>query len=620
MNMAPSATKSRLKQKAFSLVELMLAVFIFTLFSTGVLYLSLDVIQRDAKLPVNNEALLYAQEGLEAARNIRDQNFLLLTTDDHGLTQTSGVWAFDTAPETIDSYYQRTITVADVYRDISGEIAETGTLDPEMKKITSTVTWNWKDVFPKSVSLNTYLSGWTGTEWIQTTCDEFDSGTFTDMTNTETVSPPADNCALQLDLLEETGEFFASADIGEHGHDVVADGNYAYLATNRSSEGLVVVDVSDPDNPTVVAGLDIDGKGRQLTKDGNYLYVGVDDYNDGLAIVDVSTPTSPSLVTSVDLGDDGNGSAVDGNYLYMTSNYDREAFAIYDITNKASPQKLGTVNIDEDTDYVYLHGDYAFLGVDEGDEGFQVINIADPNAPFRVTILDVNDDVNSIDVNGPFAYLGLDDNDDALTVLDISDPENPNIVASIDLEDEIEDLEYLDGYIYAAIDDSNEALSIINVSNPLSPFLALAVDLEGKGEAIDIDGDKVYGGLCTNNRGLVLVNTLAKKYATYGTYVSDALNTGSSDTRYNYLEWEVQASFGTTVTFQIRTGSTEGNLTGATWVGPDGTNATYYETSRTQIMVDPGATGTQYFQFKAYLTSNEINTPDIESVTVNYSP
>ena len=172
MKMAKFLTKLRPK-KAFALIEIMLAVFIFTLFSTGVLYLSLDVIQRDAKLPTTNEALLYAQEGIEASRNIRDQNFLLLETGDHGLSRLSGAWEFENTSETIDSYYTRTVTVEDVYRDAYGEITSAGgTLDPDMKKVASEVEWDWKDIFPKSITLTTHLSsdcGWS-TSAIQRSC------------------------------------------------------------------------------------------------------------------------------------------------------------------------------------------------------------------------------------------------------------------------------------------------------------------------------------------------------------------------------------------------------------------------------------------------------------------
>jgi len=70
----------------------------------------------------------------------------------------------------------------------------------------------------------------------------------------------------------------------------------------------------------------------------------------------------------------------------------------------------------------------------------------------------------------------------------------------------------------------------------------------------------------------------------------------------------------------MKTASTSGGLNSATWVGPDGTNSSYFDTSPTIIGVDPSASGTQYIQFKIYITTDGVTSSSVESITVNYTP
>jgi len=197
------------------MIEVLLAITIFAMFSAGIFYLSLDTIQRDIKVNLNTEAILYAQEGLETVRNIRDKNYLLLTNGDKGLFFNAGNWEFVVAPEDIDGFYSRTITIEDVYRDENGDIDEEGLfLDADTKKITSEVSWLQKGVIPKSISLTSYLSNWTGNDWVETTCTDFDAGTYEGTETEITESPPEDNCDIVLEAAEMGSEYFYFANFG----------------------------------------------------------------------------------------------------------------------------------------------------------------------------------------------------------------------------------------------------------------------------------------------------------------------------------------------------------------------------------------------------------------------
>lgn len=607
-------------KKAFAIIEIMLAVTLFALFSTAVVYVAIDNLQRSARMKLHTEALHYAQEGLEAARNMRDRDYLSVSNGDHGLQMLNDEWTFIAAPETIDGFFDRTVRVEDVYRDSNNNIAATGSYDPETKKITSQVEWTWKGVSPRSVTLTTYLSNWTADDWSQTTCAEFNGGSTSSVEVVNTPAPPEDNCAFQVSSLVQSGSTFASADVGEHGDDVVVDGNYAYVATAKTQTGLTIVDISDAENPLVIASLNIGGKGRYLIKSENYVYVSVEKSDAGLAIVDVANPNSPILVSTLDIDGEGNQPVISGNTLYMGVNEDDAGLAIIDVTNKAAPSIIDQVDVEDEVYAVHLNAVHLYLGLEEDEEGFKVMDISNPQSVYAVTSLDVGEEVNAIEKLSSFVFLGTEDANNSLKVVGVTDPENPSIIASLDVEAEIQDLSIHGDYLYAAMDDNEAGLAVIDISDPIHPSLVYTTDIMGKGTGIDADDQHVYITLDVNNRGLVIVSTAQASVQTSGTYTSNELDTGSATTRYNFIEWDHVDVPGGSVQLQLRTADTLPNIQNAIWVGPDGTGNTFYEIPRTNIVLDPNRTGVQFVQFKATLYSNGVTTPIVETVRINYNP
>ena len=95
----------------------------------------------------------YFVEGWEALRTLRYDDWSALINGTHGLSSAGGFWHFS---GTDDSYqgFTRSVTVADVRRDPSGNIVGSGgEIDPDSKKITITVSWS--PVSAKTLSLTT---------------------------------------------------------------------------------------------------------------------------------------------------------------------------------------------------------------------------------------------------------------------------------------------------------------------------------------------------------------------------------------------------------------------------------------------------------------------------------
>jgi type II secretory pathway pseudopilin PulG len=604
----------------FSLIEVLLGLTLFAIFSAGIFYAAFDAADSDLRQEFKSEALNYAQEGLEATRMIRNVDFLELTSGNHGVVYSAGAWSFSGTSDVIDSFYTRTVTISDVYRDASNNIADTGLLDPMTKKVISTVSWTWKGYLPQSVDLTTYFTDWSGDQWTQTTCAEFALGTYSSMNATGASSPPEDNCALTLTLSEGASTFFASVDIGDHGTDVVVEGIYAYLTTGKIAEGLAISNIADPNNPYLITNLDIGGKGRYLYKSGNYLYIGVESSTKGLAIVDVSNVNAPVLKSQTNVSSQGNQTFVVGNYLYMGTESSTKGFTIYDISNPSSPVKKSELNVGGKVLAVQVSGNYAYIGTGNSSKEFQIVDISSPTAPSVVGYLNLSSNVRALDLNGVTAYLGLATATNGFVTVNIANPASPSSLGTVNIGYEIQDLGVLENYVYLALDTEGTGLGVMNIVSPTAPFLSYVQNVEGKGTGVSIDGSYVYISLDTSNKGLVLTGAASVSVASSGNYLSTIYDTGSVDTRYNYLSWSATVVSGSTVTLQLRTASTSAGIASATFVGPDGTSGTYYTTSPTQIVLSPSSTGPRYVQVKVFFTSDTVNSPALDYFTIDYHP
>jgi prepilin-type N-terminal cleavage/methylation domain-containing protein len=131
--------------RGFSLVEVMLAVAIFSLIVSVFVGALIYAQQSVASFGSHAKASFLAEEGLEAARNIRDAGFSNLTDGTYGLAISGGQWVFFGSSDTTDNF-TRTITIS--------------TIDPERKQVSSNVFWQENPQRTGSVALITYLDNW----------------------------------------------------------------------------------------------------------------------------------------------------------------------------------------------------------------------------------------------------------------------------------------------------------------------------------------------------------------------------------------------------------------------------------------------------------------------------
>ena len=114
--------------------------------------------------------------------------------------------------------------------------------------------------------------------------------------------------------------------------DVWGDGDYAYLGT-RGSEGVFIIDISDPEHPLVASQyFPSAGSAPQDVKvqDGiGYFAMN----NGGVDLVDLGDPSQPVFLSHINTGT--HNVFIENNLLYTTSS--SSATRVYDVSDPVNP-------------------------------------------------------------------------------------------------------------------------------------------------------------------------------------------------------------------------------------------------------------------------------------------
>lgn len=151
-------------RNGFSVLEVILAVAIFMIFSTGAVATVIQSYNANRLGIENTVATQFAAEGIEAVKSIKNRGYSnLINFNAVGLQRNNpgNYWEFKTegTNNTLEKY-TRTIKIEDVNRNGNGDIVFSGTPDPDTKKVISTVTWNFNSARPETTALTSYLSDW----------------------------------------------------------------------------------------------------------------------------------------------------------------------------------------------------------------------------------------------------------------------------------------------------------------------------------------------------------------------------------------------------------------------------------------------------------------------------
>jgi len=155
-----------------------------------------------------------------------------------------------------------------------------------------------------------------------------------------------------------------------NGDSVMVVGNYAYVTyvdRDNTTARLIVINISDSENPFSVGFINLPSKAYDIKVVGNYAYVVCG--SSGLQVIDVSNPSAPAIIGSVKTGlmfTSAEGISVIGNYAYVADSY--TGLQVIDISKPSEPIIIGWVdtigspfNVTAVEKYVYALNSYAGL-------------------------------------------------------------------------------------------------------------------------------------------------------------------------------------------------------------------------------------------------------------------
>lgn len=131
--------------KAFSLIEVLLSISIFSLVVASLIAGSIFGQQSTAISGSRSRAVILANEGIEAVRNIRNSGFSNIPTGTYGLSTLGNQWSFSGSSDTTD-IFTRTIAISSI--------------DANHKQVASTVNWSQSEQRNGVIVLTTRLTNW----------------------------------------------------------------------------------------------------------------------------------------------------------------------------------------------------------------------------------------------------------------------------------------------------------------------------------------------------------------------------------------------------------------------------------------------------------------------------
>ena len=157
--------KKRNTEGGYNVLELLIAIAVFTIGISGIIILTIDNLNTADKTQTLSQSVLVASEGIEAVRSIRDRDFenLILPEDGsvHGLSlnESVGEWSFSNTSDTVDHQSPDGTSYGKVYvREILiDEVGDDDSATTSIKKVESRVSW---DDHTATTSLITYITNW----------------------------------------------------------------------------------------------------------------------------------------------------------------------------------------------------------------------------------------------------------------------------------------------------------------------------------------------------------------------------------------------------------------------------------------------------------------------------
>lgn len=449
--------------KGFLLVEVILASSLFLMLLTA--FVSAYLYGQEATVESGSRAsaIMFAESGMEAVRNIRNEDFFDLVEGQHGLVFSNNKWSFSGTSDTY-GIFTRKVEIDD--------------LSTDRKIATTTVTWQQNARRPGSISLVRIFSNW-----------------------------------LDLRYWYYPG-IISKLALTSGGDKIQVQDNYAYITSDTGGK-FHIIDVTSSTSPQLLSTLLLTGDLSNLYVSGDYAYVVSDDNAKELQVINVTNKSSPTLAGTYNAPgtQDAMGVYVVGTKLYMTrQNGGQDEFAVLDISNPTNPSLLGSMNLGATAFEPIVSGNYAYIASDNNTEELQIINISNPASLTMAGTLNLSlkeqNRSSAITISGNTLYLGQGKD---LYIIDVTSVANPIEKSDTSVADYFNDVSINLGkkgrYLFVATSDINKEFKVYDVSSTTAPYVY--------GTSLDLTGDNPSYGIAystTTNTVYVVGHSLTDSF------------------------------------------------------------------------------------------------------------
>ncbi len=209
--------------------------------------------------------------------------------------------------------------------------------------------------------------------------------------------------------------YFSEIDVPGSTESMAIVGNYAFVGTSDNYEDgphrLITYHIANPANPILESNLLVSSTGvwsnGWVAASGNYVYMAAG----GLKIIDVTNPDNPSILGSYNESGFATDVAVTGNYVFY-SQFDTLSFLdsliVVDVTNPTNPVHLWGRSIPMTDDgllplyHIIFEGTMAYY---YSERNVYVFDISDPSYPALLTAMETPGNIRGLDVTGNCVYI-----------------------------------------------------------------------------------------------------------------------------------------------------------------------------------------------------------------------
>lgn len=334
--------------KGQSLIELMIAMALSIILIPAILASMITTREGRAQSDQRLQASLLLEEASEAILAIKEKDWQEI--ENNGTfhpVNINNFWTLEDGEEDLIGI-KRSITISSVNRNTSGVIVDVGgSLDPSTKKIKIDVTWN----APNSSSLQTtmYLTRYVNKALIQTSVEDFTGaeGNLSKLDSVAIINKLGGEVALTniayADWCKPQDFIINQINLPKLSNAIYARQGGAYLGSgDGSGESPAFINVSintppPPASPSASVAGTFNGAytTNSIYSDGTYVYLSTTKTTEQVIILDLSTnPYSQIGTVTVPGGLGANSVYLHGNILFVASG---EYLYSFDLTVKTGP-------------------------------------------------------------------------------------------------------------------------------------------------------------------------------------------------------------------------------------------------------------------------------------------